>query len=373
MRSAVYIAVFASILALGTLESVFASTLVVPDGAHYGRIDLSEQYGFINSTTTDKFFVTYFGSYPDTSVLEQVASLSAPFLWSDVCGYPICSTYPSAFHTNGVGTYWNNLKDPAGGDIYFEYYWDGATTTVATTTESFNGAMAMNTSFVDIVLPYFNTYTTSSTTVEIDFLNAGFGDHATVLHYEILDAVTKELYITKDFFIATSVADGTLNDTVSLADGSKFLRAWLKRTTGATLGEQAESFFHVATNTYFSTYGIENPYAQVSAFSQIDCSLFDIGCQFQKAIVFLTRPESNNINRYSSLWQGIRMKPPFGYVTVTITQLESLTSTSSPTFALGDIPFMEAIFSPFRIAVGSILWVLFFIAFYRYRLRHLDI
>jgi len=230
-----------------------------------------------------------------------------------------------------------------------------------------------NTAYVDIVLPVFNTYTTSSTTVEIDFINPSFGVAPVTLHYEITDAVTGSLLVSSDSFIGTSTADGTLTDERFLTDGSKYINAWIKSPSGAQIGQIAEVFFHVNTNSYLATYGIDNPYADASGFSQIDCELFDIGCQFQKAMAFLFKPSNNALNRFSSIWVTISTKPPFGYVSTTITQLNTLTSTSSAAFSFGTIPFVDSIFLPFRALLASILWVIFFISWYHFRLKHLDI
>lgn len=103
------------------------------------------------------------------------------------------------------------------------------------------------------------------------------------------------------------------------------------------------------------------------------CSITAIGGCFQNALAFLFFPSPGILNQFSTLWSLIQNKPPFGYVSQTIIGLRSLNASSSPVFSFGDIPLVDTIFTPFRTGLAGLLWVGFFIAFYRGRLRHLDI
>ena len=90
-------------------------------------------------------------------------------------------------------------------------------------------------------------------------------------------------------------------------------------------------------------------------------------------IGYLFVPSSDVLNKFSGLWDNVKNKPPFGYVTMTINSLTSLDTNSAMAFDLGTVPFQTAIFDPFKIALGTILWALYAIYFYQRRLKTLDI
>lgn len=103
------------------------------------------------------------------------------------------------------------------------------------------------------------------------------------------------------------------------------------------------------------------------------CGITDLTGCFINALIFIFYPSDASLNRFTTTWQQIEYKKPFGYVTVTIEQLQSLNTTASSTFSLGnDLPFETAIFDPIRIALGSILWGIFAIYFY-HRIKKIDL
>lgn len=103
------------------------------------------------------------------------------------------------------------------------------------------------------------------------------------------------------------------------------------------------------------------------------CSITSIGGCFQNALAFLFFPSPNILDQFGLLWRQIENKPPFGYVSQTITGLRSINASSTPAFSFGNIPLISTIFTPFRTGLAALLWIGFFIAWYRGRLRHLDI
>lgn len=103
------------------------------------------------------------------------------------------------------------------------------------------------------------------------------------------------------------------------------------------------------------------------------CDVLHVGGCFQNALAFLFYPSPDILNQFSFLWSLIKNKPPFGYVSQTILGLRSINASSTPAFSFGDIPLVSTIFTPFRTGLAGILWLGFFIAWYRGRLRHLDI
>lgn len=198
----------------------------------------------------------------------------------------------------------------------------------------------------------------------------------TTRHFEIRDAITNELNYQYDAILPENTGENiTINIDISVATGSKMIYADYLDTQGNPYSEIATTFFNVATNTYYTATGLNNPQENSSGLSQnlVTCGTLDVGCQVQKAIVFLFYPNANSLDRFNGLWHNIETKRPFGYVTVTINQLKTLDTNGTSTYNLGTVPFQDSIFSPFRVAIGSLLWGIFAIYFYRVRLKNLDI
>lgn len=105
----------------------------------------------------------------------------------------------------------------------------------------------------------------------------------------------------------------------------------------------------------------------------LECSDDLISGSICKVFGYLFVPDASILDKFSNIWQRIKDKRPFGYVTKTIEQLESLDVSGSSAFTLGTVPFMDSVFTPFRTAISGILWALFAIYFYQRRLIHLDI
>jgi len=105
----------------------------------------------------------------------------------------------------------------------------------------------------------------------------------------------------------------------------------------------------------------------------LECSDDLITGSVCKVFGYLFVPSASTLDKFSNLWQSVKTKRPFGYVTKTIEQLNDLNDTGSSAFTLGTVPFMDSVFTPLRTAVSGILWALFAIYFYQRRLIHLDI
>ena len=102
------------------------------------------------------------------------------------------------------------------------------------------------------------------------------------------------------------------------------------------------------------------------------CGITDLQGCVQNALVYLFYPSTASLDQFGSLWTLIEYKPPFGYVVATIGAIKNFTASTTPAFALGTIPFVESIFSPFRLGIAALLWLVFIVAFY-HRLTLLDI
>lgn len=279
------------------------------------------------------------------------------------------------------GTYYalffeNNSPFP----LYAVYsiYWTGSSFITASSTGSGSGTPGVPApQDVKIWSPEYGS-TTATTTFDVQIqyktpLTLDFRP-TTTEYYEIRDALTGEIQYKKTRVLAANSSENVVRvDTVTTTPGSKFLRAAYLTEGGLPYSNVDEIFFNVATNTYFAATGLLTPRATSTDLSQINCSLFDVGCQFQKALTFLFKPTAASMDRFMSLWQGIAQKKPFGYVFTTIDALSNLTATGTAAFSFGTIPFMDAIFTPIKVAVGSILWGLFALWWVRARLSTLDI
>ena len=299
-------------------------------------------------------------------------------------------TFLEIFNDYGYGTYLYTSANASGcGDLpalsstwqYFviDSFGNVNITTPfnATTTIFTQGATTPIPKNIEVFNPTYGT-TTASTTfqVQIKYKTPFSLDFrpTTTRHFQIVDAVTGELNYSYNVTVPSNTGENiTINATTTTNEGSKYIRAMYLDENGNVYSEVDEVFFNVATNTYFIATGLINPRQNTSNLTQIDCDLFEIGCQIQKALTFLFAPSNTVLDKFKNLWQTIAEKRPFGYVTVTIDQLKNLNTSGAQAFSLGNIPFMDSIFEPFRIAVSSILWALFAIYFYHYRLKNLDI
>lgn len=258
--------------------------------------------------------------------------------------------------------------------FYYKMYWNGSTVTAQNPTSNEATFDFSKTQYIEIKQPTYSTTTpTNSVYTEIDFKNPHFGDSGVHMDIGFRNAVTDVLEATTTLYIGTSTIDGTYTNTFSLSDGSKKVRAAIFDNNDNIIGSISEVFFNVKSNSYFAATGLISPYVQGADLSQVNCTLYDVGCQFQKAMSFLFRPKPSTLSNWGSLWQTVRNKPPFGYVTVTITALSALSGTSTSAFSMPAVPFMTPLFTPLRDSLGVILWALYAIGFYLYRLKTIDV
>lgn len=305
------------------------------------------------------------GNSTATSTVETLSVLN-----QNESGFGDCSA---------SGTYYWFMIDNVTGVLYYTTY------TYNNVTGTFNSSYDPATSTpttkivknIEIINPSYGT-TTATTTfpVSVKYKTPFSLDFrpATIRHFEIVDALTGSVDYQYNVAIASSTGeDITVNTTATTLGGSKYIRAMYLDLNGQIYSEVDEVFFNVATNTYYQATGLLSPKDDTSGLTQIDCGTFDVGCQFQKALVFLFVPSPTILEKFTNLWQTIAEKKPFGYVTVTIRQLQNLNVSASPVFTLGTVPFMESLFTPFRTLVSGILWALFAIFFYQRKLTQLDI
>lgn len=196
----------------------------------------------------------------------------------------------------------------------------------------------------------------------------------TIRTIEIADAVTGVVqFLSTTTVPANSIETVTVTGTTTLPAGSKTIRAYYSYTNGTPYSNVVESFFNVVDNSYLAATGFNTPREGAGALSQNDCDLYDLGCQFQRALLFVFYPSENSLDRFANIWQQLLYLKPFGYVTVTLDQLKGIDGQGAGAFDLGEIPFLASIFTPFQTLLSGILWGVFGLWFYSRRLAHLDL
>jgi hypothetical protein len=168
-----------------------------------------------------------------------------------------------------------------------------------------------------------------------------------------------------------SSGGGTYSYSVSLTAGHYYM--WQPKIYGAT--QSVLGNFQTFDVVTYSGQQSFIPPTSTSTIGELtlECGDSLITGSVCNLIGYLFVPSSDILNKFSSLWDNVKTKKPFGYVTTTITALTSLDTNSAQAFDLGTVPFQSAIFDPFKIAMGSILWALYAIYFYHRRVKHLDI
>lgn len=366
-------------------------TLVSPTINTLG--ELSDANGCPGSGGSIMGIRTYKGTYPDRSDLQYqnpfpgYNQTCAVYYDSHSFGVTIENYWTDSTATSSAGDYWSEFTtngiaftstDWTLDNYYFTWKTDGFSSFSILSSSGPGTTPAPKD--VQIIQPeYGSTTATTTFDIQIRWHTAFSLDFrpTTTETYQIYDAVTGELEQTSRRVVAPNVSYTVTRDYIATTSpGSKFLRASFYDEAGLIpYSNVDEVFFNVATNTYFAATGLLSPRDATSAseFSQIDCSLFDVGCQFQKVIVYLFYPKKGSLDRFSSVWQSISDKKPFGYIFVTIGELESLTATGTPAFTMPTVPFMDAIFTPLKLGIETLLWGIFAIYWAKQRLFKLDI
>jgi len=287
---------------------------------------------------------------------------------------------------------------------YFTFvHWDGTVATIL-------GTEPLPKRTFIIVNQPTNATTTASTTLDID-ITYGIGEDLSSfslngslpskigIQIQLQNNTTSStIDLGTDFNISTSSGRYTYATTTTQSQGDYTLIASLIGVYGTYLPPpenctplppfqncegETESRATIATYLPPPTFSLANgtlPYLGFdtndpnsrNALATTTCDLLHVGGCFQNALAFLFYPTSS-LNQFSELWRTIQSKPPFGYVSQTLNSLRSLNASSTPAFSFGSLPLMDTIFTPFRTGLAALLWLGFFIAFYRGRLRHLDI
>lgn len=91
-------------------------------------------------------------------------------------------------------------------------------------------------------------------------------------------------------------------------------------------------------------------------FTDQDFGLF--GNLFRDVIRWLFIPKEETVNLFSGLFDGLSLKPPFGYFTAIHDEFSDLASGSA-TVSFGTLTAVSSILDPIRTGFGWLLWLLF--------------
>jgi hypothetical protein len=133
------------------------------------------------------------------------------------------------------------------------------------------------------------------------------------------------------------------------------------------------SILHAGSNYFWAGRFTVDSTVQEIYTAYTTCSITDLAGCFQNAIVFLFYPSQSSLNDFSNLYDAIKDKPPFGYISAVQTSLQGINDTGTSVFTLETMPILDTyIFTPVRTAIIWILWLAFIFMFY-HRLKNIHL
>lgn len=306
---------------------------------------------------------TLYGSTaaPIAGLPRAMNALCANFGMSCPKNYPLQQIYIDFTDSGGYTP--PVVPPPANGLAFIAHL--PTSTTVASTSVEFNA-----------------TYYVASTTIEAQAGHGGFGLSSTKYYLNLtrLDVASSSVW-----FIANGAGNdqwNTLDKTIVLAASSTWRGVWTSYDASSTYPTyQRSNYFNfsVMSDALLSGLGLAGldqipslSSASTTAIAPAPCGITNVSGCFQNAIVYLFYPSTASLDQFGTLWTLVKNKPPFGYIVAVQTAVGTLSASSTATFNLGTVPFMTAIFDPFRTAVAVLMWLVFIVAFY-HRLSTLDI
>ena len=133
-------------------------------------------------------------------------------------------------------------------------------------------------------------------------------------------------------------------------------------------GGNLENFYYGAPTSTWATSTLP---------IQITCDPEDNFFQYSlcKLAVWLFVPDSGSLNKFSTLTDGIKNKPPIGYFYAVKSALEGLQSTSTKAFELNATStgaLANPVFNPLKTGIGFTLWLTFGFWLFN-RIRHFEL
>lgn len=402
--------VYGLVFLIASPAHAMASEISVPilgtgtGGADYNSVILASYFANTGATCSVQY---YLGTYPDTS--NGYATLK-----TDTCSnFYNQATEFTLNPSNLENIYFTHQGGyPADGDYWFDIITDGTNHDYTTFTKSAgvwtNGSTPVSaTTTIQVTAPTQGT-STPSTTLDI---GADYNIGTDLAQYSLDGSLPQQIGIRLtllntatnqtislgiDYAIATSTGTHSYATTTTQIAGDYTLIAELVGNYGTisppsgctpfppfTTCDTTTNINVLATSLPPITFALDNGTFPLIGFqvgsttsrnglATTTCSITQIGGCFQNALAFLFYPSPNALDGYATIWENIKNKPPFGYVTITIASLGGFGASSTPAFTFPVLPLMDTIFTPLRTGIGALLWLLFGVMFYK-RLRHLDI
>ena len=196
----------------------------------------------------------------------------------------------------------------------------------------------------------FDSYSTSTTVTSVkgikrwNFLGSGFRIAATSSY---------RLAFSGDPPVQFYGTTATRTDVLSYATGGN---SWVGALSPCT-SDFGMPYLETDTNGV-NTAGV--PSIDLSN-APVNCTgIFDVGCQFTRAIAWAFTPSSDSWDQFITLKDDLKEKAPFGYFTGAIAAIGGIEGSSTPSFSIAtSSPLMNYIFSPLR---TGLLWLIYFAA-----------
>ena len=110
--------------------------------------------------------------------------------------------------------------------------------------------------------------------------------------------------------------------------------------------------------------------------TEICSSLFDISCNIKNVFIVLFQPSTNSVSQLVGYKTQIQNKPPFGYITILVNNLNNLSTTTATSSRPFDIVIPQGlrdlIFDPLKTGLTAILWLVSLVWLYN-RLKHMQL
>lgn len=383
-----------------TLTSTCEMTVVFP-------YDLSENYVSTFGGTGASSIRQYLGFHPATTTFETsktgytngtVGDWVAE--WQQGLNDPPVTQTP-----NGNSVTWNNM-DNDGATVFGTHYWywsfpDGNTYYAEWKVNGTDDCEPVNSATAEISPLTFNTRLTNatatgtaSTTISVDvdyFLDTAeytANNRPDAVYAAIIGAtdpwdsfqVTSEIQLILPLFDGSDSVNLPLEwtqDAGGFPDGDYFayINFWNINRNTFTFSETALVLSFTITGGQVTATSITESYdgTTIPLVTQYqECSLSNISGCFQNALIFTFVPSEDAFNQFTSLYERIENKPPFGYVTSLKNSLSGVSDSAAAAFDFGDIPFQTQIFDPFKAIMIIGLWLLYAL-FFMGRVNKLDI
>lgn len=216
------------------------------------------------------------------------------------------------------------------------------------------------------------------------------------IYYQNINTGSLTRVLLTDFTVASSTGAHTFSTTTTLSQADYTISAAIVADYGDTnpapgcepfppfvtcgvINNQADIVssnnvtFSVANGTFPLLGFTVGSTTSRNSLATTTCSITAIGGCFQNALAFLFYPSPGALDSIGNIWELVQNKPPFGYIRTTINSLQQLNASSTVAFSFEYLPLQEALFTPLKSGLAAILWLVFAVAWYKLRLRHLDL